>query len=275
MLEAATGCSRNGEVGRDRGLPPRRVVLLGASNLSRGLSTVLETAARLWGRPLDVLAASGHGRSYGLCMGILGHRQPGIAASGLWDALDRRPPAPTAALVTDVGNDLLYDASVPQIAGWVEACLDRLHRAGARVVLTRLPLHSLATMTPRHYLVLRTLIFPGCGISLATLTERAHALDERLADLARQRGVALVRHRPDWYGIDPVHIRRRHWAGAWREMLAPWVDGGPLPEPATGSLRRWLYLRLLPPERRWLLGFERRRAQPAGSLADGTSLAFY
>src|SRR5260370_20504699 len=44
--------------------PPRRVVLLGASNVTRGLSTAVGTALRLAGGPLELLAAVGHRRSY-------------------------------------------------------------------------------------------------------------------------------------------------------------------------------------------------------------------
>ena len=256
-------------------LPARRVVLLGASNLTRAIATVVESASRRWGRPLDVLAAFGHGRSYGLRMSMLGRELPGIAECDLWPALKQRPPAPTAALVTDVGNDLLYDIPVPEIAGWVECCLDRLLEAGARVVMTPLPLAAIATLSPRLFILLRTVLFPGCRLRFATVTERALDLDRRLREMARKRGVLLAEHRADWYGWDPIHIKMRHWARAWGEILAPWSDEAAVPEPAPRSLRRWAYLRLLAPERRWFLGRERRRQQPAGRLADGTALSFY
>ena len=45
--------------------PSRRVILLGASNLTRGISTVVEIAKTKWGSPLDIMSALGHGRSYG------------------------------------------------------------------------------------------------------------------------------------------------------------------------------------------------------------------
>ena len=81
---------------RCRSTPVRRVVLLGASNLTRGISTVVATAQRVWGQPLEVLAALGHGRSYGIESRVLGRRLPGILNSGLWEALDRSPASPTA-----------------------------------------------------------------------------------------------------------------------------------------------------------------------------------
>jgi hypothetical protein len=255
--------------------PPRRAIFLGASNVTRGLATVLEVAGRVWDGPLEVLAAIGHGRSYGLRMGILGHRLPGIEECGLWPALQDRPPAPTAALVTDIGNDLLYDVAVPQIAGWVEACVDRLQSAGTRVVLTALPLCNLATLAPARFLALRTVLFPGCRLSLATVRHRAEELDERLRLLAKGRGLHLAEHQPDWYGFDPIHILRRHWPTAWHAILSPWSDAVRSHAAIRVSWRRRLYLLQLRPEQRWLLGWEQRRQQPAGALEDGTTLAFY
>jgi hypothetical protein len=208
-------------------------------------------------------------------MSLLGRELPGIVECGLWDALRRRPAAPTAALLTDIGNDLLYGFPVVDIADWVERCLDRLQKAGARVVMTRLPLERLHTLPQAKFFLLRTLFFPGSRLRLVTVRERALDLDLRLSALARNRGVSLVEHNADWYGFDPIHIKMRHWAQAWRTMLAPWTPDTAIPELAPPSFHRWLAVRFLPPEVRWFFGYEQRRAQPSGRLAGGTVLSFY
>ena len=256
---------------------PRRVVLLGASNLTRGLATVLELARRQWGGPLDVLAACGLGRSYGLRMPFFCRELPGIVECGLWNALAQRPPAPTVALLSDIGNDLLYDVPVPQIVTWVEACLDRLFRTGTRVVLTPLPLCSVTGISRARFLLLRSLLFPGCRLPYAVLMERTRDLDQRLRSLALTRGAVLVEHRQEWYGFDAIHIRRPHRGAAWAEMLAPFVgqaeqpDEG-RPQATQPDLRR---LAFLAPDRQWIFGRERRRLQPCRRLADGTTLSLY
>jgi hypothetical protein len=254
--------------------PVRRVVLLGASNLTRGLSTAVETARLVWERPLDVLAALGHGRAYSSASAMLWRELPGIAESGLWASLAQRPRLPTAALLTDVGNDLLLEMLPWQVARAVEECVDRLQGVGACVVLTPLPLESVAALSPTRFLVLRSILYPTCRLRLPDLLERARELDERLRDLARARGLTLVDHRRAWYGFDPIHIRRHYLARAWRELMSPW-SSEVKPPLARGSLRRWLYLRSLAPERRWLFGREYRRTQPAGRLPDGTVVSLY
>jgi hypothetical protein len=265
---------------------PRRIILLGASNVRLGLPVAIATARRVWGGPLDVLAACGLGRSYGRCRLVLGRALPGIRECGLWEALNRRPIVPTAALITDVGNDLLYEVPVPEIVAWVRECVDRLLESGAKIVLTPLPLCNITTLSRSKFLLLRSILFPRCRFTLATVRERALDLDERLRDLARQRNLVLAEHRPEWYGFDPIHVRWRHRSKAWQEMLGKWPDAAPPPHPTLspsggeGRVRGWLlrhslYVHRLTPERHWLFGRERHQVQPAGILPDGTKISLY
>lgn len=258
----------------ERSIPPRRVVLLGASNVTRGISTVVETACRVWGRPLDLLAAIGHGRSYGMKSTVLVRTLPGIIDCGLWQALAERPPASTAALVTDIGNDLFYGAAPPQIAGWVEVCVDRLAKLGAAVVMTRMPVCNLDHVRDWQYRAVRSVMFPGCTLTFAEITERAMELDARLTGIARQRGCRLVEPNACWYGFDPIHIKMRHWGSAWSAVLAPWSETSEA-SACPVSLRRWLRLARFRPQRRWVLGREQARSQPCGHLPDGTVVSLY
>jgi hypothetical protein len=260
--------------------PTRRVVLLGASNLTRAIATVLRIARAAGDGPLDAWAALGHGRSYGQRSVVLGRALPGIVECGLWDALNGAPSLPTTALVTDVGNDILYGTPVDRIAGWVEVCLDRLAAAHARPVLTALPLANLNTLTERRFRFFRSVLFPLSRLTLAEATDRARSLDARLRDMALARGLRLIEPRATWYGIDPIHIRMRHWPTAWGEILSamsaqacPSVSD-PTPR-AVSALAHWLRLRLLAPDRRWLLGIEQHRAQPALRLGDGSTVSIY
>jgi hypothetical protein len=255
--------------------PARRIVLLGASNLTRGISTVIETAWSLWGSPLEVLAALGHGRSYGLTSRVLGRELPGIKQSGLWEALAARPPAETAALVTDIGNDLLYGAPVESILGWVSDSLERLDAARARTVLTLLPIANVEALSAWRYWLVRSCAFPKCRAGLEEILDAARRLNDGLKRLGDERRVPVVELSGEWYGFDPIHIRLRHWRAAWREILSAWSDTPVGASAARGSLTRWLYLRSLPPLERRLFGRERRAAQPSGRLRDGTTIALY
>src|SRR5262245_4751872 len=191
------------------------------------MATAIVTAGAYWGQPLEVFAALGHGRSYGSYSSVLGRCLPGILHCGLWPAMAERPPAPTAALLTDIGNDLLFEAPPGLIADWVRACLDRLQAAGARVAMTMLPLGNSTGLSEWRYTFLRNCFFAGCHLSLSELIRRAGVLHGHLRAMCAERRIAAVEQQPDWYGFDPIHIRRRHWRAAWAEIMAPWCDGAP------------------------------------------------
>jgi hypothetical protein len=253
---------------------PRRVVLIGASNLTRGIDVVLEAARHAWGGPLEAVAALGRGRSFGRASSLLGRQLPGILDCGLWQVINRWPTGGTAALVTDIGNDLLYEEPVEQIGGWVEACLDRLAAVEARTVVTLLPIDNLRTLSPARYTLLRAVFFPHSRIRLETVSERARVLNEHVRRLAAERNFGVVAPRIDWYGFDPIHIRLRHLSRAWREIFSGWHDEVERPL-ARGNLARSLYVQTRVPEWRRVLGFEQRRAQPAARLRDGSTVALY
>lgn len=263
--------------------PSRRVVLLGASNLTRGLHTALTVLRGVDPRPVDVLAALGNGRSYGIYSRVAGRGLVGILDCGLWRDLAARPPLPISALLTDIGNDVMYGVPVPTILEWIETCLRRLQDCGARVAVTGLPTANLPRLGARRFLLLRTLFFPRNRDSLAVVAERSRRVDAGVRELAERYGATWVAPAGDWYGFDPIHFRLRHWPTAWQTFLTGLVDGGSDPETAAqGSaevlrVSIWNSLRtqFLVPEERRLLGIAQRRRQPCLTEPDGTRVSLY
>jgi hypothetical protein len=250
----------------------QRAVLLGASNLRASLPLVVNLLRRRAGGPVEILAACGHGRSYGVWSRFLGIRHlPGIAGCGLWRALEARPALPTLALLTDAGNDLVYGAEVTEISRWIEICLDRLARCRAKVVLTLLPLARLERLSPWEARLAVSLLFPGRQAPWPALLERARELDERLRRLGREHGALLVEPETSWYGIDPIHLRRSRRAEVWERLTNAAGAGAGSPAADRPQVR----LPLLGAETLRLAGRTLRTSQPAVHLADGTTVALY
>jgi hypothetical protein len=213
--------------------PTLRAVLLGASNLHHALRPWVGQLARHAGGPVEAWAAAGRGRSYGLASRFcFVRRLPGIVQSPLWQEIAALPSLPTVGLITDVGNDILYGAPVESILRWVETCLDRLAALEARAVVTLLPLARLERLSPAQFVAFLALFFPGRRASWEGTLQRARALNAGLAELARERGAAIVAPQPDWYGLDPIHIRRDRLAAAWGAVLHGW--GLQIPSPHDG-----------------------------------------
>jgi hypothetical protein len=249
-----------------------RIVAVGASNLTRGLHTIVATARGVWGPDVEVLAALGHGRSYGGPSTFLVRGLPGILESGLWRELASHPPARTRALVTDVGNDIMCGHPPARILEWVDECVARLQRCTADVVITGLPHAAVAGLPPRRYLLFRTVFFPRCRLTLDQTMRAAAEVDAGLETIAARRGAAFLRLRPEWYGLDPIHIRPGMWREAWQEILC----GDPRTAPVARAPRREaLRLYCLQPERASFLGLERRKPQRGVALRRGGRVWLY
>ncbi len=222
------------------------------------------------GAPADFFIAMGHGRSYGQRSSVLGRRLPGITECGLWEALGK-VNAPTSALITDIGNDVIYGVPVQTILKWVIQCVDRLQEIQATIVVTLPPMASLEKLTPWRFRVARSLLFPGRRITLDDTLDRTRTLHAGLGSLGGRPGLTVVEPEGRWYGLDPIHPRRRFLAKAWQQALGPWAADAKAPPRAPLSPRRWLRLRTITPQQWWLLGRELGQDQPSGQLGDGTS----
>lgn len=248
-----------------------RVVALGASNLTRGFRTVVSTARTAWGRDVEVLAALGHGRSYGAASNLLWRRLPGILESGLWHQLESLPPVSTRALVTDVGNDILYGFSAERTLAWVEEAVRRLQRATRDIVVTDLPMASIRRLSEARFLLFRSVLVPSCRLTLAQVVDRAEQVNAGLETLSAVQGVRFLHLDPAWYALDPIHIRPSLWRSAWTQILgAP-----PVVDEAGSPLLEGLRLYLMRPERRWLFGVEQYTRQHGAPLAVGGRVWLY
>ena len=246
-----------------------RIVALGASNLTRGFQTVVSTARTAWGPDVQVVAALGHGRSYGTNSTFLVRRLPGILQSGLWRHLESTPAVPTRALVTDIGNDIVYGFPPAQILAWVDEALTRLARVSDDVVLTGLPMDSIRRVSPARFYAVRTVFFPSsCPLSFEELVVTAEQVNAGLAELAGTHRARFLHLRPSWYGVDPIHIRPSLWKTAWQEILDV---SCPIPRSRLQALR----LYAMRPERQWLFGVEQRTTQAGTRLRGGGRVWLY
>ena len=256
-------------------LQRRRVVLLGASNLTRSFPTVVSLARNKFAEPLSIFTAQGLGRSYGLESGCLGKKFPGIFFSGIWQALARADSAPIHAWLTDIGNDLGYEVSVETILQWVLGCVERLEALGAKIVITDLPLETLRQVSKRKFRLFRSLLFPYSSLRYDEFIERAEALSAALRGLGESRNLPIFSLPNEWYGFDPIHPRKRCLNEMWQAMLGVSASELAKSKPSGDSWLLSTYLCLLQPESWSQFAVSRRATQPNGRLVDGTTIALY
>ena len=204
-----------------------QILVLGASNVRRGWRPLLQVANDRLSDRFDAHLVMGHGRSLGSPTSFFGTRFTPLLRSVAWDYLERRrkiDAPPVKVFITDIGNDVLYGESAQQIVAWVEESVQRASALADHVVVTRLPLFSIEQMTKWRYLVARTLIWPSSQVSYSQAVTAVREIDAAIADCNRPPHVRVVSPDRSWYGLDPVHVRRRSLRDAWATYLESWSN---------------------------------------------------
>ncbi len=238
-----------------------RIVLLGASNLALAWPRIMDQLQSRFAAPLDIYTANGMGRSY-VCdrSGFALRQLPGILRSGIWDALPVAGPQKTqsVAILTDFGNDLLYGRKPTEIVAAAEECITRLRRwdENCQVVMTRPPVDSVNTLGWLRFTFSRFVLFPLSKLTLAGVKTQTLDLDQGLQEVATRLNIPVYQPHADWYGLDPIHVRRKHRSTAFGEMMNLW----PVPKQALSCSEN----RSRPTAAiRWVFGKQRETTQPS------------
>lgn len=201
----------------------RRVILIGASNVTLSFPLLVSSIMRSLPGPLQVFTAQGHGRSFCNWSHVLHRGLPPITGCGLWEELSRQPVAEeTWGLVTDVGNDLIYGIEVDTVFRQVQSVFHLLAQHHTRLTYVRLPVERIMMLTDFHYRVAKKILFPGPTVPWPIISKRVLELDGRMQELAASFEGKILTPRLTWYGVDPIHIRNSQRVSAWREVLETW-----------------------------------------------------
>ncbi len=251
-----------------------RIVMLGASNLTLAWPRIVDLLRSSFADPVEIYTAHGMGRSYCGVRSGFGIRQlPGILRSELWNALplhNKDSPQP-AALITDLGNDLVYGRSPQQVADAAVESIKRLRswNSSCGIVMTRPPIDSLNGLGSLRFFICKTALFPFSGLKLKAIQAAAGELDKRIVDIANQFSVALSRPDPSWYGLDPIHVKWNHQTLAFSKIMDLWELKKTGAEQPGGSLNSRPTA-----QTRWVFGREKRTPQPV-LTEDKTSVFAY
>ncbi|GKS69331.1 hypothetical protein W03_13350 [Nitrosomonas sp. PY1] len=250
-----------------------RIILLGASNLTLSLRLAIQIVQQRLGSPSEVLVALGHGRAYGICSSIMQRRLPGILDSGLWTRLAASESLPSYALLTDIGNDILYELLPGQILGSVERCIDQLQQQSAQIVITNLPLALIESLTERRYLFFRNIFYPFCRLPRDITVQRARELHAGLIALALRKGITLYEQDPHWFGPDGIHVD--YWKRqAFYQDVARCFHA-PEPEVAKTNPTSLIWQQRPTFAFKTLFGYDLYCPQPSGLLINGSSVCKY
>jgi hypothetical protein len=204
------------------------IVIIGASNVTLSLPVIWSTIRRSLPGPFRLVVAAGHGRSFGMASKVLGRTLPSILECGLWESLDKLDDLSSVhAIVTDVGNDLLYGVDATQTMSWVNETVERLSHQSQSILITGLPIDSLNGLSERRFNFFRRVLFPSSTLTFETALIEGVELHAQLLKFGDSH-FSTTTPKAKWYGLDPIHIRRRCRREAWERYLSLCLQSQPL-----------------------------------------------
>lgn len=253
-----------------------RLILLGASNLTMSLYTVIKLLQQQVGGPSDVLVAAGHGRSYGELSQVMFRELPGITSSDLWKRLELANARPSYALLTDIGNDIPYGHTPKQILAWVNWCVSRLQRQTVNIVMTNIPIASIEAISEWRYKMLRPVLFPNCELSRSEIIERARVVHQGLVEMAASKCFELLEPSSGWFGADAIHVRIWKRKLFYRYVTKRFSSSSEM-QCSVAEKTPWFSVWKQPPRFAYkkVFGQEQHNQQPSGQLTDGTVISMY
>ena len=168
---------------------------------------------------MELMVAAGPGRAYLASGGLLNVVYPPIESSEIFEAARRKSESGyrVIALVTDIGNDIMYGVSAEQLIGTVQQVFGRLRSIHADVFYTTLPTAFKVGVRPIRFNILRSLLFPGSRVSYDEATAAIIQVNEFLREAA-PKGDYLIPDMDRYLGFDEIHygwLRARH---AWSHI---------------------------------------------------------
>jgi len=243
-------------------------LLIGASNVTRGLGVLVEEVLARSQTPWRFVVAAGHGRALAVGSRFLFRGLPALEQCGAWDEISRcRLDSRSRLLVSDLGNDIVYGVA----AGRVAEALDRLlgsvaQRFGAGLVLG-LPLKTLSRFSERRLRWWKQVLFPLHRTPLSWILRESEKLDLLLRRWCEDRRLRYLVPRPEWYGRDPIHFQpARGFCSIAEEILGNQRPAAPV---------KWRPPLLIPWHCSTLGGWSRTRSQPGTRLEDGSTVSWY
>jgi hypothetical protein len=204
---------------------PYLFVLMGASNLARGYGALAHCLVRcLAPDPVEILHAMGPGRGYCAEGGVFNVRYPAIGASEILESASERAEKAcrVTALITDIGNDIMYGVPADEITACLATLLQKLNAFGAEVFVHPIPLDFSEDVSKRQFRILKSIFYPHSAINYETAKDAVTTVNGFLRAKAGGR-IHLLPSTKEFCGVDKIHysVFRSHkaWSVVVNEML--------------------------------------------------------
>ena len=211
---------------RNQAENPILFIFLGASNLARSFDGLKSCIKRcILPRTASFIHAMGPGRGYVSRGGILNATYSPILDSGIFEAIQRKriKNQQIVTLITDIGNDVMYDASPEKIIGGLEYLYNLLDEFEANIFITSISVDLENDVSELYFRILRKLYFPKSPVTYSQASNNIKAINQFILQSSNQR-ISVINDMKSFYGIDKIHYSilksRMAWSHITRKLTA-------------------------------------------------------
>ena len=163
--------------------------------------------------------AMGPGRGYVSRGGILNAIYSPILNCGIFEAVrkKRRENHQVVALITDIGNDIMYDVSPEKIIGGLQALFNALDEFEAKIFITPIPVDLENDISEFHFQMIRQVYFPKSSVKYFQASNNIKAINKFILQSSNQKMTVINDMKP-FCGIDKIHYSIFKSQSAWSHI---------------------------------------------------------
>lgn len=198
-------------------LDPVLFVFLGASNLARSYYGLKRCITRcLFPRPVRFVHALGPGRGYISRGGIFNAIYPPILDCGIIEAIRSRRNSnqKVVALITDVGNDIMYGVPADDIISGLDSLFGTLNEFSARVFITSIPVDLKNDVNEFYFRTLRRIFFPNSPVEYHQAAEAVRVINKFMLESPNEN-LTVIDGMEQYCGMDKIHYSLLKSRQAW------------------------------------------------------------
>ena len=206
---------------------PVLFILFGASNLARSFYGLKLSIKRcIHPRPATFIHAMGPGRGYLGRGGILNTTYPPIIDCGILESIQktRKPNQQIIALITDIGNDIMYGVHSEKIIEGLQNILDTLGEVTKNIFITPIPINLKNDIGEFYFRVLRCIFFPKSSIQYSQTLESIKIINQFILHSPNKK-TTVINGMEQFSGLDKIHYSffKNHlaWAYIANKLIEP------------------------------------------------------
>ena len=201
-------------------------ILLGASNLARsfyGLKLCIKQC--ISPRPANFMHAMGPGRGYVSEGGIFNVIYPPILNCGILEAArnKRKTNQQVVALITDIGNDIMYGVAPEEIINGLQNLFIALDEFETSIFITSIPIDLKNDIGESYFRILRRIFFPKSPVEYSQASETIETINQFILKSSNEK-ITVISDMKQFCGMDKIHYSFLKNHSAWSHIAGKLID---------------------------------------------------